>query len=41
MIDAALFPQGTLNLPGHHQGQQQEQNQGKQYSDHQNLPELV
>jgi hypothetical protein len=41
MIDAALFPKGTLNLPSHHQGQQQEQDQGKQYRDNQNLPELV
>ena len=41
MINAALFPQGALNLPGQHQGQQQQQDQGKQHSDNQNLPELV
>jgi hypothetical protein len=41
MIDPALFAQGALNLPGQHQCQKQEQDQGKQHSDNQNLPELV
>jgi hypothetical protein len=41
MIDAPLFPQGALNLPRQHQGQQQQQDQGKQHGNNQNLPELV
>jgi len=37
----SMFSQRALDLPGQHQGEQQQQDQGEEHGSDQNLPELV
>ncbi len=41
VVNPSLLPQGALELPGQHQGQEQKQDQGQQYRSNQDLPELM